>query len=154
VWFGFVMSGAEVGAQARATGPREVVAAVFAAQERGDVQTLVGLIDPEAMSEFKERQLQHDSVLGELSAKHSPADHRSLLQAVFRVRDRAEFQRLSPEEVITRWFALTMKQQTRIFLQFPSTARRGREILARLPRMNAPLRIRRNDRPSAVGVAA
>jgi hypothetical protein len=120
--------------RSKAQSPRELVRAVFEAEASGDVATLVGLIDPGAMAEFKEHQLAQDLIFSEIATLHeSPQDTGSVLQSVFRVRDRSEFEGLSPEEVVTRWFRHTTRQQARISLEHTSNTRRDREILGEVP---------------------
>jgi hypothetical protein len=114
-------------AQHAESGAQAVVAAAFLAEEEGNVGRLVSLVDPEAMAAFKQRQLDHDmmfdafrSNVSTLSDSASPeaqamaaelrSPRKTLLQGVFKVRDRSEFERLTPEQVLTRWFLITTKR--------------------------------------------
>jgi hypothetical protein len=130
------------------SGAQSTVAAAFAAQDDRDVATLVRLIHPAAMAAFKQRQWDHAVMLDEmrsgigyLSDSTSPEaramgaearmPQRTMLQGVFKVRDRAEFERLTPEQVVTRWFLLTTKRP-KLPTGFPTQQRR-REIIGELP---------------------
>jgi hypothetical protein len=137
-------------AQSRESGAQAAVAAVFAAQDDADVLTLVSLVHPEAMVAFKQRQLDQDAMfdqarsgLGNLSDSTSPEaqamaaefrrPRKTLLQVVFKVRDRTEFERLTPEQVLTRWFLMTT-QQREPEPGFPGELpKRQREILGEVP---------------------
>jgi hypothetical protein len=122
--------------QTRAARPRNVVAAVFAAQDSGDVATLVRLVDPEAMVEFKQRQLETDSISSlfpnEPGTKGA-RPRRTFLQVFFRVKDQAEFQQLPPEEVLRRWFEQQRKGRARVSMQWPAARLAKREILGEVP---------------------
>lgn len=142
------MSLHNLSAQQHVSGAQAVVAVAFAAEEEGDVATLAGLVHPEAMAAFKQRQLDHDAMFGQLRANTvSPSDsaspearamatefrgpRKTLLQGVFKVRDRAEFERLTPEQVLTRWFLLTTRCR-----EAPAGSpdpQRGREIIGQVP---------------------
>jgi len=135
-------------AQQHDSGAQAVVAAAFAAEEEGDVATLVGLVHSEAMAAFKQRQLDQDAIFGQLRANTATFSdstspearamatefrrpRKTLLQGVFKVRDRAEFERLTPEQVLTRWFLLTTRRR-----EPPAGSpdpQRSREIIGQVP---------------------
>lgn len=143
-------------AQQQNLGPRAAVAAAFAAQDSGDVRTLISLLDPEGMSAFKDTQLQQDSIFGELMARHPDprAPRRSMLQAVFRVQDRAEFVRLSPSEVLGRWFEQTLKGRSKIKMMWPDAQHTVREILGEVRETSDLVHVvfRETERPPAMPV--
>jgi hypothetical protein len=101
--------------------PLSTPAEAHTAQDEGDVTTLVSLVHPEAMAAFKQRQLDQDAMfdqvrsrLTSLSDSSSPeaqamagefrTSRKTLLQVVFKVQDRIQFEHLTPEQVLTRWF--------------------------------------------------
>jgi hypothetical protein len=122
----------DVAAQTRISRPRDVVAAAFAAQDAGDVRALIRLVDPEAMAAFKERQLDADSMFSQFPDERGMREERprrTMLQVVFRVKDRAEFQQLPPEEVLRRWFEQLRKGRAQVVMQWPAAKLTRREIL-------------------------
>jgi hypothetical protein len=137
--------------------PRAVVTAAFSAQDSGDIRTLVSLLDPDGMMAFKERQLQQDSIFADLMSRHpdSRAPRRTLLQVVFRVKDRAEFARLSLPEVLSRWFEQTMKGRSRIKMMWPDGQPTRRDILGEVPESPEVVHVvfRETDRPPAIAVS-
>lgn len=144
-------------AQQPNTGPRAVVAAAFSAQDSGDSRTLVSLLDPVGMMAFKEQQLQQDSIFADLMTRHPDprAPRRTLLQIVFHVKDRAEFARLSPSEVLSRWFEQTMKSRSRITMMWPDGQPTRRDILGEVQESPEVVHVvfRETDRPPAIAVA-
>ena len=138
----------ESAAQVPSQDARAVVAAVFAAEEVGDVATMVALVHPEAAAAFKQRQLDHDAAFTAMrelippdsagpAAKAIAADLRkprsTLLQGLFKVRNRAEFEHLSPEEVLTRWFRQTTQRRTTPKEIGGDAPTREREIIGEVP---------------------
>jgi hypothetical protein len=124
------------------------VAEVFAAEDRGDVPALIALVHPHAMAAFKQRQLDYDAMFTPMRALEPPdsappaakatveASQRprpTLLQAIFKVRDRAEFERLSPEQVLTRWFRQTTRARTQPSRAGGGLPKRTREIIGEVP---------------------
>jgi hypothetical protein len=130
-----VLVGVVVGAaQARLSRPRDLVAAVFAAQDSGNVAALIRLVDPDAMEAFKQQQLDLDSTFGQFPVERGTGEaRRTMLQVVFRVRDRAEFRLLTPETVLARWFEQEMNGRARVFMQWPGSKLARREILGEVP---------------------
>ncbi len=142
------MSHTESAAQAFLREARSVVVAVFAAEEMGDVPAMVALVHPQAAAAFKQRQLDHDATFSAMrdltpldtagpAAKAVAAELRkprnTLLQGLFKVRDRAEFELLSPEEILTRWFRQTTKPRTMPKEIGGDVPRRAREIIGEVP---------------------
>jgi hypothetical protein len=126
----------DAGAQTRASRPRDVVAAAFAAQDSGDVATLIRLVDPEAMAAFKQRQIETDSISSQFPDEPGMRDarpRRTFLQVFFRVKDRTEFHQLPPEEVLRRWFEQERKGRARVFMQWPASRVAQRQILGEVP---------------------
>jgi hypothetical protein len=126
----------DLAAQNRSSRPRDVVAALFAAQDSGDVSTMVRLVDPEAMAAFKQRQLETDSLFSQFPDERGTRGaqpRHTFLQMFFRVRDRAEFQQLPPEEVLRRWFEQERKGRARAFMESPGAKLAQREILGEVP---------------------
>ena len=144
-------------AQQSNPGPSAVVAAAFSAQDSGAVRTLVSLLDPDGMMAFKQRQLQQDSIFADLMTRHPDprAPRRTLLQVVFRVKDRAEFARLSPPEVLSRWFEQTTKSHSRIKMMWPDGPATRRDILGEVQESPNVVHVvfRETDRPPAMAVS-
>ena len=119
-------------AQSHESPAQAAVAAVFAAEDEGDVATLVALIHPDAMAAFKQRQLDHDAMFDQgLAAMAAMSDsatpearamgaelhkpRKTLLQAVFKVRDRGEFERLTPVSMEASSPSIHLSRESRRF---------------------------------------
>ena len=109
------------------------------------------------MMAFKERQLQQDSIFADLMSQHPDphARRRTLLQVVFRVKDRAEFARLSLPEVLSRWFEQTMKGRSRIKMMWPDGPPTTRDILGEVQESPEVVHVvfRETDHPPAIAVS-
>jgi hypothetical protein len=88
--------------------PSATVQAVFDALNRGAVSDVVGLVHPEALSDFHARQLTHSRMHEHFATAANPdglarPTPGSFLRGVFKVASINELEQLAAAEVLTRW---------------------------------------------------